>query len=158
MTDKHLREIGERVKKATAGPWHLIERCGLYWVGSASDPHFGRSICDLDIQQGDDSPATPANIVGDGDFIAHSREDVEVLLLEVERLRAELKACDRAWADVAHNASEEIRKLADWQRRAAARLTADAQQCFCVGEDERCPQCCSRHALLDEVRRPAARR
>jgi len=77
---------------------------------------------------------------------------------EVERLRAELKACDRAWADVAHNASEEIRKLADWQRRAAARLTADAQKCSCVGEDERCPQCCSRHALLDEVRRPAARR
>ncbi|MFC8983896.1 hypothetical protein [Streptomyces sp. NPDC057115] len=80
LNEQRLAEIAARAKKATPGPWITEERDHDMHVGGVPDgPHIallGRASW----------PGVPA----DAEFIAHAREDVPALLVEVQRLKTEL--------------------------------------------------------------------
>ena len=78
MTDEELQEIRNRCEKATGGKWTAyIEgrdiECGSSFIQTAGE--------DLEI-----IGAT----VEDYDFIAHARQDIILLLDEIEKLRSQL--------------------------------------------------------------------
>jgi len=103
MTDERLKEIQERLDKATPGPW---ERA----VAPRADDALSKAEWQERLLLNSDEPLhvvtakgdaryaylVPA-ITGDGpqsradaDFIAHAREDITLLLAENAQLRAEL--------------------------------------------------------------------
>jgi hypothetical protein len=83
MTDERLKEIQERLNKATPGPWRISPR-----GGSDEERPF------VDNKQYDVARMChEAGVLGepsfawaDADFIAYAREDIPFLLAEVERL------------------------------------------------------------------------
>ena len=74
LTDPELQAIEERLKGTTPGPWH-----------SEDDQVFARDEVLADICCGAIEQA-----MADASFFAHSRDDVERLLVEVRHLRQEL--------------------------------------------------------------------
>jgi hypothetical protein len=75
LTDPELRAIEERLKATSPGPWH-----------SEADQVFARDEVLADICCGAIEQA-----MADATFFAHSREDVERLLVEIQALKDELK-------------------------------------------------------------------
>ena len=83
-----IKAIREREEKATPGPWAYFPRTVGTWikgVGFEDQRSFIPSICYV-------YDKYKTNTEQDGEFIAHSREDIPALCDEVERLRAELSA------------------------------------------------------------------
>ena len=87
---KYLSEIQKRVDAATEGPWEyqgkgvsyppiVVSRC-------KDDDEYYRSVCDFP------KYSKPESV---GPFIAHARQDVEVLLEMVKELRGQLGAVIR---------------------------------------------------------------
>ncbi|MDE6834254.1 MAG: hypothetical protein K2J39_08455 [Ruminococcus sp.] len=77
MTDEELQEIRNRCEKATGGKWTAyIEgrdiECGSSFIQTA----------------GEDLEITGAT-VEDYDFIAHAKQDIILLLDEIEKLRSQ---------------------------------------------------------------------
>lgn len=76
MNHEQIEAIRKREGKATAGPWF-------------SDYQDVKSASTLNMKYG--APAVIAEViyneVDDAEFIAHAREDVSLLLAEVERLK-----------------------------------------------------------------------
>lgn len=95
MTEQEIREIEEREKAATPGPWRAV------WTGNTVKSHrvyaewTGNIACGI-------SPKT-----GNADFIAHAREDVPRLLDEVKRLQAE----NEEWRQINDSTDFEYKKL-----------------------------------------------
>lgn len=83
MTPEQLQAIKERVEKATVGPWRLDLWDGLLISG------FTKRVV-LKGGQGKAIKAASEDI----NFIAHAREDVPVLVAEVERLQQEKEALE----------------------------------------------------------------
>ena len=90
MNDLRLKEIKERVVKATPGPW-IVEASryeGKYNAASIDENY--------------DLPACLMNSE-DAKFIVHARQDVPDLLAEVERLQTDLmqwkKDCGQLYND-----------------------------------------------------------
>jgi hypothetical protein len=81
MSPERLAEITARAAAATPGHWQANEPVGIVTGRSGPIAVFGG--CDQD------------HI--DAEFIAHSREDVPALLVEIERLRSEHETEVRAW-------------------------------------------------------------
>lgn len=93
LTDEELKAIRERLEAATPGPW-LIDRCNIddreiIYVDHMRD-YAGNRI----------ALARTFQIVGDGEFIANARTDMERLLAayeeyrkEVDQLRVQLAGC-----------------------------------------------------------------
>ena len=82
---KRLEEIRERVEKATEGPWEFYDRYGdlglVVVENSDADP-----ITDTELRHpGMDHACVRRK---DGDFIAHSRQDIPWLLGLVDVLAA----------------------------------------------------------------------
>ncbi|HYV48204.1 MAG TPA: hypothetical protein VFA20_25265 [Myxococcaceae bacterium] len=75
LTEPELRAIEERLKATSPGPWH-----------SEADQVFSRDEVLADICCGAIEQA-----MADATFFAHSRDDVERLLVEIHALRDELK-------------------------------------------------------------------
>ncbi|RIJ65516.1 hypothetical protein [Rummeliibacillus sp. POC4] len=73
MPKLELKSIKDRVSKATPGPWHEIFEIGS--VILSDNPNLIRVVDDEGI-----------STYGDSDFIAHSRQDVDDLIKEIERL------------------------------------------------------------------------
>ena len=71
MTEIDLDAIRRRMDAATPGPW-MHGTDGLVWPPRMGDPVSGSAH------------------LADAAFIAHARQDVPVLLAEVDRLRAQL--------------------------------------------------------------------
>ena len=97
MTDKELADIRERLEKATPGPWeHTHKDCKHFMSSDFVDrkgDDIGVGLVTSDINQDNaDLYATDADM----EFIAHARQDVPILLAEVERLQAELDKWQRA--------------------------------------------------------------
>ena len=104
ITDKELREIQERVKNATSGPWvlqwnpdnHPSGKYGLHRIlapsgeNSSADPH-----APIFWGHGESYENHEANGLNDGYFLAHARTDIPRLMDEVRRLRGELTGRDR---------------------------------------------------------------
>ncbi|MFJ7920019.1 hypothetical protein ACIQ6U_09695 [Lysinibacillus fusiformis] len=80
MNQEQLNVIKERVGKATQGPWEYDEEDRGIWNKGALN-YLG--IVKL-----------PNN---DADFIAHSREDVPILVAEVERLQKRLAQTEECY-------------------------------------------------------------
>jgi len=74
LTEPELQAIEDRLKQTSPGPWH-----------SEADQVFARDEVLADICCGAIEQA-----MADATFVAHSREDVERLLVEVRYLRGEL--------------------------------------------------------------------
>lgn len=75
LSDAELQAIEERLKLVSPGPWH-----------SEADQVFARDEVLADICCGAIEQA-----MADATFFAHSRDDVERLLVEVRHLHEELK-------------------------------------------------------------------
>jgi hypothetical protein len=76
LTQSRLEATRERADKATAGRW--------YYVPIVNSPEF--YIGD----DGHEGIAESVFVKEDAEFIAHARQDIPLLLAEVERLRREL--------------------------------------------------------------------
>lgn len=84
LFQKYLTEVRERVDKATLGPWvSYIE---------ARDHTSGDSFIMRGPQENrqDDLYLTGAT-EADQDFIAHARQDIPILLDEIERLQKDIQ-------------------------------------------------------------------
>lgn len=88
MNQEQLNAIKKRVAKASVGPWFVVEEEFIQNVSSVIGAiHFSR----------------------DAHFIAHAREDVPALVVEVERLREALtKILDYNTFDLAKFETEVI--------------------------------------------------
>ena len=74
-------EIRERAEKTTAGLWEY-DGAGCVGVYGKNDVHM-YDICECD-------DIWTENAEANGEFIAHSREDIPYLLGEIDKLRSEL--------------------------------------------------------------------
>ena len=89
-----LEAIKARAAAATEGPWEWDDpTIGQHW----SRPQPWATVVDDEVScmaycYGGSS--SPIKSDADGQFIAHAREDIPVLLAEVERLRAQLTITD----------------------------------------------------------------
>ncbi|MFJ4974148.1 hypothetical protein ACIP6X_02155 [Streptomyces coeruleorubidus] len=98
LDDTQLAEIGARVEKATPGPWSAHED----WPGrvfSDGNPNY------LHIAR-----TTGWNAEANEEFIAHAREDVPALLVEVERLKTQLAQAREDAAFMERNTLPELRR------------------------------------------------
>lgn len=89
LTNERLEAILARAEDATEGPWRL--RHGTT-TENVIHVQFGEVLVAPDGWGWDDEEWQKIN--ADGAFITHAREDVPMLVAEVERLRAER---DRGW-------------------------------------------------------------
>lgn len=99
MTDGDLQAIKERAAKATPGPWAGPRITDLWppgWVGVYEGDGTGDVIPGSII--GVTSHATDNEDLQDANakFIAHAREDIPMLVEEVERLQEELEGIREA--------------------------------------------------------------
>jgi hypothetical protein len=88
MTENELKEIEDRCKLASAGPWKsLIEGRDI----ESGDSFIMTGITDGENiwseKRGEDIYLTGATIA-DQDFIAHARQDIPKLLAEIKRLKS----------------------------------------------------------------------
>ena len=77
LSDKELSEIRKRAENATKGPWKAFVE--------GRDHECGSSFIQT---QGEDIELTGA-AEADYDFIAHARQDILILLDEIEKLRSD---------------------------------------------------------------------
>ena len=75
-SQEYLQEVRQRLNGATPGPWVSYVEGRDHTSGSSFIQTAGADI------------EAPGLAIADQDFIAHARQDVEILLAEVERLRA----------------------------------------------------------------------
>jgi hypothetical protein len=115
LSDERLREIEEREKAATQGPWELT-----MWVGGfVFDTHNSR----YEPPSIKDKNGEPVGRHASFNFIAHARQDIPDLLTEVRRLRGRLK-------------------LAEGVVEAAKEMLLFGKVCDCEWEDgENCEWC-----------------
>jgi hypothetical protein len=79
LTDENIQEIRKRCGKATPGPWRSFVE-GRDHTSGSSFIMTGGAVRGEDIEL---SGAT----IEDQDFIAHARQDIPLLLEEIERLK-----------------------------------------------------------------------
>jgi hypothetical protein len=83
-TDQQLDAIEARISAATEGPWERHSEYGPTFFANITGPYL-RGVGDFNFGVGEQAEA-------DEEFVKHAREDVDVLLAEVRRLRAALTA------------------------------------------------------------------
>ena len=90
-----LEAIKARAAAATEGPWEWDDpTIGQHW----SRPVPWATVVDDEVNCGGycyGGSSSPIKSDADGQFIAHAREDIPVLLAEVERLREEREELQR---------------------------------------------------------------
>jgi len=98
MTSPQLEAIRTRMKNASDGPWS-VRRIPNTFASQAGDRYthpcvrgfrVPRRIYDLAWQQ----------VEADAEFIAHARNDIPMLLEEIEHLRSTLLECQTALAEL----------------------------------------------------------
>jgi hypothetical protein len=95
MTEDCLREIEERVKKATAPPWKATHRDVSVSDDADTDATCG-GLLGWEIEGPPEPDRGQFERAADAHFIAASRTDIPALCAEIRRLRAEnaeLKRC-----------------------------------------------------------------
>lgn len=122
LTDQQHADIRARHEAATSGTWYLQPHHGPTFVASES-AGYEHGIGDLDFGVGDQADA-------DREFVLNAHGDMEQLLAEVDRLRAELTAAGAQIHRIAAQSVAEDDRLraerdqarADGMREAAAML------------------------------------
>src|SRR4029434_2505485 len=101
MTSSQLDAIRARVRHASDGPWS-VRRIPNGFPSQAGDRfthpcvrgfRVPRRIYDLAWQQ----------VEADAEFIAHARNDIPILIEEIEHLRSTLLECQTALAELRQN-------------------------------------------------------
>jgi hypothetical protein len=133
-----LAEIRKRAGHATPGPWGVGNRTEIALDAKQDGPGcFSYTVKLATVIEDDDrqddlyylnpttQPRTVASAEDDALFIAHARQDVEDLLTEVDRLKAELTEMESAAADWAA-------RLAELRSKAETRLVelADIERTY----------------------------
>lgn len=94
MTAERIAQIRARADAATRGPWHVQLTAETYIDRPSRYPIYSEVRGVVDVAEGDTYVAQTKRgneqARADAEFIAHAREDVAVLLAEIERLRAAL--------------------------------------------------------------------
>jgi hypothetical protein len=136
ITPERLAEIRNRTHNATPGPWGVGNRTEIALDVKQDGPGcFSYTVKLATVIEDDDrqddvyylnpqtQPRTVASAEGDALFIAHARQDVEDLLAEVDRLKAELAEMESAaavWAarlaELRSKAETRLAGLADIER------------------------------------------
>ena len=165
LTDEQLNQIEARAKAATPGPWGAYTFGGDSLIEIAADLEdtgcgyrARREICRLEDEPLDNDPTHRewtaeedwAQVQADAEFIAHSPEDVGVLLAEVRRQRAELADAEAEKAKLIRWHGEDSAEM-DKQRATIARLRTEKQE---LGElaARRESELIARRAALEEIR------
>ena len=92
-TKEYLKQVEERLKAATPGPWYTVDQGWLprytntYLVAGNFDPHIGKPLLDVDYECDD----WDGQVQADYEFCAAARTDIPILLAEVRRLREALE-------------------------------------------------------------------
>jgi hypothetical protein len=86
LTDQQLNDIEARAQAATPGPWERDDDYGPTFFANTSGEYL-QGVGDFNFGVGEQAEA-------DEEFVKHAREDVDVLVAEVRRLRAELAALE----------------------------------------------------------------
>ena len=87
MTEAQLEEIRVRCDAATPGPWRFVIHCENYGQGYGATTFFvqqGDELLKIGMAEGSQDALKMRN---DTQFIAHAREDISLLLYEIERLK-----------------------------------------------------------------------
>lgn len=92
-----LEAIKARARAATVGPWltHEMPRNGTVFVGPGKPGSLSQIVYATAENMDDLTPEAAHRERSNAEFIAHARDDLPVLIAEVERLRA---AVDRVKA------------------------------------------------------------
>jgi hypothetical protein len=98
----NIKEIKAREQDATPGPWKHVETDDYSEIYDSKS--WGKSLRPL---------ALVGSNIADADFIAHAREDIPVLLAEVERLQSENDTLKKALEMSVKSAQEAMIKLQD---------------------------------------------
>lgn len=85
MNETELELIRARTEKATPGPWQ-VERTEDVWSISAEAGDIVQTVYESDWQY----EAGGVQRIGDAEFVAHARDDIPLLLAEVDRLQAKI--------------------------------------------------------------------
>lgn len=91
ITEQQLDDIETRASAATAGPWERYGQYSPHFFANTSGEYL-RGVGDFNFGVGEQADADEA-------FVRHAREDVDVLLAEVRRLRAALTAIQHLHKD-----------------------------------------------------------
>lgn len=130
MTREQLDAIRARMEAATPGPWEAGTAVCCPDVGWVGGPR--RTICP--VYEG--TKRTHMLDANDAEFIAHAREDVPALLMEVERLQTDvdlLKSLKHGWKVLTEKAIEEANTA--YQLGAVAMREAAAQVCWQASDE-----------------------
>lgn len=86
MTDEHLQAIHKRAAAASVGPWEADK--AVVWGRRPDYPTWRPQIATTDVYPVKGDGSAQGGI--DAAFIAHAREDIPLLLAEIDRLRAKV--------------------------------------------------------------------
>ena len=114
LSEEQLREIEERVNKATPGPWRL----GTYnvWADGERPP---RLICDADTALAVRERFMMDQDDANSDFIAHARQDTPSLLATIRELQARLDDSEHGFKLALGDSGEYRRQVEELQARVA---------------------------------------
>jgi BMFP domain-containing protein YqiC len=112
LSEEQLREIEERVNKATPGPWRL----GTYnvWADGERPP---RLICDADTALAVRERFMMDQDDANSDFIAHARQDTPSLLATIRELQARLDDSEHGFKLALGDSGEYRRQVEELQAR-----------------------------------------
>jgi hypothetical protein len=87
LSTTYLNEVKKRCESATPGPWisHIEGR----------DHTSGDSVIVRGINHSEEDLYLTGGTEADQDFIAHARQDIPILLEEIERLLKSLEDCQK---------------------------------------------------------------
>lgn len=120
MTDERLAEIRGRAEEATPAPW---VRCSTDFREHRS--HSAKTVASGMVIAFAGYGPDGGTVWCDAEFIAHARQDVPDLLVEVERLRARNADLSLRLDEVTHELEEHVAPERDRLREQIERLRAE---------------------------------
>jgi hypothetical protein len=92
LSDEYLSEVRKRCEEATSGPWvSFIE---------GRDHMSGESFIQRSLDDSVEDLYLRGATVEDQDFIAHARQDIPILLDEIERLKRQVENISNDQQDI----------------------------------------------------------
>jgi hypothetical protein len=139
-----LDSIEARANAATPGPWDRYPQYGAHFYANTTGEHL-TGIGDLNFGDGEQADADEA-------FVRHAREDVDALLAEVHRLRAEVATLAEArrleWV-TSHGQTPHTPRLCECGHSHLAHTVPAPHSCFAYGQT--CPCRAYRQLPHDEA-------
>lgn len=123
MSEQRLAEIRARAEAATEGPWEPCQGYGPTFFGNVRGEYL-RGVGDINFGVGEQAEADLAFVLG-------AREDVPVLLAEVDRLRRALGEATGHVAELDSEIGGWSARVAELEQQLAAVRAATAEAVMC---------------------------